>query len=225
MADAAAKVAEHAADLAAEQKANIAEIANLSKKQEEEQAKATKAAEEAHKMAIAARQAQIEKQEAEHTAMLNKRKEDMSSQYKHVWFSGETGVVMGQVSVYGRLDADELVKRLFQDNMIADSWYTKNKGMSKTVIVDGEMSTDEGERKLVFVTSELRAPALAARIEEVLNGRVQDLVFWKTKTGNKNYISFVKDHTQAPDETQNKVAMSPQNIIDEQEERDPLTPS
>lgn len=177
-------------------------------------------------MAIAARKAQLEKQEAEHAAMLQQRKEDMSSQYKHVWFSGHTGIVMGQLSVYGRVDADELIMRLFQDNLIADSWYTKNQGMSKTTIVDGDMQTDEGERKLVFVTTELRAPALAARVTEVLGGKGQDVVFWKAKTGNKEYIDFVNDHTVGTDpNAASKTSMSPQNIIDEQEDRDPLKPT
>ena len=97
--------------------------------------------------------------------------------------------------------------------------------MSKTIIIDGEMSTDIGERKLVFVTTQSRAAALSAKVVELLGDKTQDLVYYNTKTGNKNYINFVQDHTVYPDPAAVRAKQSPQSIIEENTEHDPLTPS
>lgn len=197
IADKAAAVAAregHAAELQAAQKANTAHMAKLAAKQEAEQAKAAKAAEDAHQSAIAARKAQAERQAAEHEAALQKRTEDMSSQYKHVWFSGETGITFAQLTMYGRVPADDLIQKLYHENIIADSWYIKSDTLSQTYIDDGQMTTTEGERKLIMITTDGRLNELKSYVHKIMGANDQakasdqDLIFFKPKTGNKDYF-------------------------------------
>ena len=222
----AAQMQAHKDKLAAEKEAHKKYLADLAAKQEAEQKSAHEAAELAHKQAIAARKAQAERQEALHAKLMQERKSSFAAQYSHVWISGAPGLSMATVTIPDRGTVDELLLQLYKQNTIADAWHQKSTDstVSRTVLTEHHMTTNDGEQKLMMLTSDARIPDLLATTEEILKTKEFDMVFTSPRTGNNKYIEWAQTQTVPVGTAPRAVETSPDASIQDMAERDPLVP-
>jgi uncharacterized protein involved in tolerance to divalent cations len=169
-------------------------LADLAKKQEERQAAAQEAAQKAHQQAIEARKLQEANQRADHQRRLEARRAQFSSEFGHVWISGPTGAYLAHLTVQDQKTADLVVENLFFDNVVADARTFKDP-VSRHFLKHGHQVVEDGEHKIIMVTSDDRAQDLVKTVGSVLNYEKFDLVFVPISTGNKNYLEWVGSQT------------------------------
>jgi len=101
---------------------------------------------------------------------------------------------LAQLTVRDQKTADVVVEHLFYDNVIADARTFKDP-VSRHFLKHGHQVVEDGEHKIVMVTSDDRAQDLVKTVGQQLNYDKFDLVFVPISTGNKNYIEWVSSQT------------------------------
>lgn len=192
-------------------------LADLAKQQEERQKAAHEAAEKAHAQAVEARKLQQANQQADHKRRLEARRAQFSSEFGHVWISGATGTFLTQLTVADQKTAETIIENLFFENVVADA-RTFKEPVSRHFLKHGHQIVEDGEHKLVMVTSDDRAQDLVKTVGSLLNYEKFDLVFVPISTGNKNYFEWVNGQTikrsAAQSALQNDEAEVPDDQVD-----------
>ena len=138
---------------------------------------------------------------ADHKQRMNERRAQFSEQYANVWAAEQTGTYMCHLTVQDSVTGDNLITHLFQDNIVADARRFKHptyRSFSKR----GHQIVEDGEHKVIMVTSDDRQKDLVTSVGNFLNNEKFDLIFIPIATGNKNYIEWVSNQTIKPSAAQ-----------------------
>jgi uncharacterized protein involved in tolerance to divalent cations len=134
-----------------------------------------------------------------------------------VWISGATGTFLTQLTVADQKTAETIIENLFFENVVADA-RTFKEPVSRHFLKHGHQIVEDGEHKLVMVTSDDRAQDLVKTVGSLLNYEKFDLVFVPISTGNKNYFEWVNGQTikrsAAQSALQNDEAEVPDDQVD-----------
>ena len=101
---------------------------------------------------------------------------------------------MTHLTVQDQKTADHVIENLFYDNSVADARTFKDP-LSRHFLKHGHQIVEDGEHKIIMVTTDDRAQDLVKTVGSLLNYEKFDLVFIPISTGNKNYFEWVNGQT------------------------------
>lgn len=145
-------------------------------------------------MAIKTRKLQQASQLADHKKRLESRRAQFSSEFGHVWISGATNAYMAHMTVQDQKTADFLIENLFFENVVADA-RTFKEPVSRHFLKSGHQIVEDGEHKVIMVTTDDRAKDLVKTCGKLLNNEKFEMDFIPISTGNKNYFEWINGQT------------------------------
>ena len=148
--EADALAAAHAADLAKMDAEHDKALAD--QKAAFERAAAQQA--RAHAAAEAARKRREEEQLASHKRQFAARKAHFENQHSNTWSEATTGITVIEINVENRNKADELIKDLFYDYLVADIEELNVNQLTRTWIKDGDERIWNNQNKLTIMTTD-----------------------------------------------------------------------
>jgi len=186
-------------DQAAELKEELARIDAEHGQALKDQQKAFKEANEAqaraHAAAEAARKRREEEQIASHKRQMAARKAHFEGAHSATWSEATTGISMVQINVEDKNRADELIKELFWDYLVADVLELNLHMLVKTWIAGGKERIWFNQNQLTMITTDDKISLLKTELENFKLAEPDqvpfDLVVVPIATGGKDYIEWV----------------------------------
>lgn len=128
---------------------------------------------------------------------------------------------MAHLTVADEGTAARVIESLFFENIIADA-RTFKEPFSRHFVKNRRQVSEDGEHKIIMVTSDDRAPDLLKTVGSVLNNEKFGLVQLPISTGNKNYFQWVAGQTIKRSAAQSAFQNSETEIPDDQIVKDSL---
>jgi len=122
---------------------------------------------------------------------------------------------MAHLTVQDQKTADHIIENLFFENVIADARTFKDP-LSRHFLKHGHQIVEDGEHKIIMVTSDDRAQDLVKTVGSLLNYEKFDLVFVPISTGNKNYFEWVSGQTIKRSAAQSALQNDDSEVPDDQ---------
>lgn len=145
-------------------------------------------------MAVKTRKLQQANQLADHKNRLAARRAQFTSEFGHVWVSGATNTYMAHMTVQDSKTADYIIENLFFENVVADA-RTFKEPVSRHFLKNGHQIVEDGEHKIIMVTTDDRGKDLAKTCGKLLNNDKFELDLVPISTGNKNYFEWANGQT------------------------------
>lgn len=101
---------------------------------------------------------------------------------------------MAHLTVQDQKTADLVIENLFFENVVADARQF-HEPVSRHFLKHGHQIVEDGESKIIMVTTDDRTKDLVKTIGNTLNNEKFDLVLVPISTGNKNYFEWVSNQT------------------------------
>jgi uncharacterized protein involved in tolerance to divalent cations len=153
----------------------------------------------AHDAAEAARKRREEEQVASHKRQLAARKAKFETTHSNAWSEATTGISMLQINVEDKNRADDLIKELFYDYLVADILELNLHMLVRTWIKDGKERIWFNQNQLTMITTDDKISLLKTEIENFKLAEPDnvpfDLVVVPIATGGKAYIEWVHQQT------------------------------
>ena len=157
------------------------------------------AQERSHAAAEAARKRREEEQLASHKRQLAARKAHFEGLHSATWSEATTGISMLQLNVEDKNRADDLIKELFYDYLVADVQELNLHMLVRTWIKDGKERIWFNQNQLTMITTDDKISLLKAELENFKLAEPDqvpfDLVVVPIATGGKDYIEWVHQQT------------------------------
>lgn len=159
---------------------------------------ANAAQERAHAAAKKLRRERELEQIASHKRQFAERKAKFEKKHSNTWPDASTGISVIELNVENENRAEQLIKDLFYDYLIADVEYFNVPTLSRTWIKDNKERIWGNQNKLTMVTTDEKVPLVLAEVEK-FRLREEDLVpfdfiTYSVATGSKDYIQWVHDN-------------------------------
>jgi len=154
MAEAEKEAKEHEQALKDELKRIDAEHTQALKDQEKAFREANAAQARAHAAAEAARKRREEEQLASHKRQFAARKAKFEGLHSATWSEATTGISMVHLNVEDKTRADDLIKELFYDYLVADIQELNLHMLVKTWIKDGKERIWFNQNQLTMITTD-----------------------------------------------------------------------
>ena len=118
----------------------------------------------AHDAAEAARKRREEEQVASHKRQLAARKAKFETTHSNAWSEATTGISMLQINVEDKNRADDLIKELFYDYLVADILELNLHMLVRTWIKDGKERIWFNQNQLTMITTDDKISLLKTEI-------------------------------------------------------------